>query len=44
LRGEDGVVGLELLHERLKAVLGIKGRSRFVPHVTLLRDKRRLLP
>jgi len=44
LRGEDGVVGLELLHERLKAVLGINGRSRFVPHVTLLRDKRRLLP
>jgi 2'-5' RNA ligase len=44
LRGEDGVVGLELLHEKLKAVLGIKRTSRFVPHVTLLRDKRRLLP
>ena len=44
LRGEDGVVGLELLHEKLKAVLGIRCTSRFVPHVTLLRDKRRLLP
>ena len=31
LRGEDGVVGLELLHEKLKAVLGIKRTSRFVP-------------
>ena len=43
LRGEDGVVGLELLHEKLKAVLGIRCTSRFVPHVTLLRDKYRLL-
>ena len=44
LRGEEGVVGLELLHENLKALLGIKRTGRFVPHVTLLRDKRRLLP
>jgi RNA 2',3'-cyclic 3'-phosphodiesterase len=44
LRGEEGVVGLELLHENLKAVLGIKRTSRFVPHLTLLRDKYRLLP
>jgi RNA 2',3'-cyclic 3'-phosphodiesterase len=43
LRGEEGVVGLELLHENLKAVLGIKRTRRFVPHVTLLRDKYRLL-
>ena len=31
LRGGEGVVGLELLHEKLKAVLGIKRTSRFVP-------------
>ena len=37
------MVGLELLHEELKAVLGISRTRRFVPHVTLLRDKRRLL-
>ena len=43
LRGEEGVVGLELLHENLRAVLGNKRTRRFVPHVTLLRDKRRLL-
>ena len=48
LRGEDGVTGLELLHEHLKVALGIKGTTldppSFVPHVTLLRDKHRLLP
>lgn len=44
LRGEEGVIGLELLHDKLKAALGIKRSTRFVPHVTLLRDKRRLLP
>lgn len=47
LRGEDGVIGLEMLHEHLKAALGIKGtkvdRPSFVPHLTLLRDKHRLL-
>jgi len=43
LRGEEGVIGLELLHENLTAALCIK-RTSFVPHVTLLRDKRRLLP
>jgi RNA 2',3'-cyclic 3'-phosphodiesterase len=48
LRGEEGVVGLEMLHEHLKVALGIKGKklrqASFTPHVTLLRDKRRLLP
>jgi len=47
LRGEEGVVGLEMLHEHLKVALGIKGRKldrlSFTPHVTLLRDKHRLL-
>jgi 2'-5' RNA ligase len=44
LRGEDGVIGLELLHESLSAALCMKRTRSFVPHVTLLRDKRRLLP
>lgn len=47
LRGEEGVVGLEMLHQHLKAALGITGRklerAGFVPHVTLLRDKHRRL-
>lgn len=47
LRGGDGVTGLEMLHEHLKAALDIKGKkleqASFVPHVTLLRDKHRLL-
>ncbi len=39
LRGDDGVVGLERLHQSLRVSLrmaGIKSRSRFTPHVTLL--------
>lgn len=44
LRGEEGVVGLELLYENLTAALCIRGTRSFVPHVTLLRDKRHLLP
>ncbi len=43
LRGEEGVIGLELLYENLSAALCMKGTRSFVPHVTLLRDKRRLL-
>lgn len=45
LRGEEGVIGLEMLHEQLKVALGIKSKKfdqfRFTPHVTLLRDKHR---
>jgi 2'-5' RNA ligase len=44
LRGEEGVIGLELLCEKLKAALCMKHTRSFVPHVTLLRDKRHLLP
>ena len=44
LRGEEGVVGLELLYENLSAALCMKRTRSFVPHVTLLRDKRHLLP
>ena len=44
LRGEEGVIGLELLYENLTAALCMKGTRSFVPHVTLLRDKRHLLP
>ncbi len=47
LRGQDGVVGLEMLHLQLASVLGLAKRksagATFTPHVTLLRD-RRLLP
>ncbi|SEP09574.1 2'-5' RNA ligase [Rhodospirillales bacterium URHD0017] len=44
LRGEEGVIGLELLYENLGAALCIKRTRSFVPHVTVLRDKRYLLP
>ena len=44
LRGEEGVVGLELLYENLSAALCARRMGTFVPHVTLLRDKRHLLP
>jgi 2'-5' RNA ligase len=44
LRGEEGVIGLEWLHENLAAALCMRGTRSFVPHVTLLRDKRHLLP
>ena len=44
LRGEEGVVGLEVLYENLTAALCMKSTRSFVPHVTLLRDKRHLLP
>lgn len=44
LRGGEGVIGLELLYESLSAALCMKHTRRFVPHVTLLRDKQRLLP
>ena len=46
LRGHDGVAGLEMLHAKLGNALGIASRksagAAFTPHVTLLRDKRRL--
>ena len=44
LRGEEGVIGLELLYESLSAALCMKRTRSFVPHVTLLRDRRHLLP
>jgi RNA 2',3'-cyclic 3'-phosphodiesterase len=44
LRGEEGVVGLELLYDNLSAALCRRRMRSFVPHVTLLRDKRHLLP
>jgi len=44
LRGGEGAIGLELLYDNLLAALCIKRVRSFVPHVTLLRDKRRLLP
>jgi 2'-5' RNA ligase len=47
LTGAEGIAGLEMLHERLQAVLALPGRrpprSAFTPHMTLLRDER-LLP
>lgn len=46
LGGEEGVIGLRMLHEHLKASLLVKGmrrRSGFTPHMTLLRDKRLVL-
>jgi RNA 2',3'-cyclic 3'-phosphodiesterase len=44
LRGEEGVIGLEMLYENLSTALCMRRVRRFVPHVTLLRDKRHLLP
>lgn len=48
LRGQDGVVGLEMLHLQLASVLGLARRrsasATFTPHVTLLRDERLLPP
>jgi 2'-5' RNA ligase len=40
LRGDDGVIGLEILQQRLSDVLDGRPRQarRFTPHVTLLRD------
>ena len=46
LCGEDGVEGLKITHEQLKASLLVKSarrRSGFTPHMTLLRDKRLVL-
>jgi 2'-5' RNA ligase len=44
LCGEEGVSGLEILHDRLDAALGNRRTRRtaksFTPHMTLLRDKR----
>lgn len=43
LRGDEGVVGLERLHQSLHVSLrmaGIKSPSRFTPHVTLLYGER----
>jgi 2'-5' RNA ligase len=46
LRGQEGVAGLEMLHQRLGGMLDVAGRRSaapaFTPHVTLLRDKRLL--
>jgi 2'-5' RNA ligase len=48
LCGRDGVAGLEMLHEHLKAALFVNGmkpvRSRFTPHMTLLRTRRLVRP
>jgi 2'-5' RNA ligase len=44
LRGEQGVAGLELLYENLSGALCMKRARRFVPHLTLLRDRRHRLP
>jgi len=44
LCGDDGVAGLEMLHEQLKSALIVERMalvaSSFTPHVTLLRDRR----
>jgi 2'-5' RNA ligase len=42
LRGDDGLIGLEILQQRLSDVLDGRPRQarRFTPHVTLLRDSR----
>ncbi len=43
LRGDEGVVGLERLHQSLRVSLrmaGMKSPSRFTPHVTLLYSER----
>jgi 2'-5' RNA ligase len=44
LRGGDGVIGLEILQQRLSDVLDGRPRQArpFTPHVTLLRDSRRI--
>jgi 2'-5' RNA ligase len=48
LGGREGVAGLEMLHEHLKAALFVDGmkpvRSTFTPHMTLLRAKRLVQP
>jgi len=46
LCGEEGVEGLKMTYEQLKTSLLVKGlrrRSAFTPHMTLLRDKRLVL-
>jgi 2'-5' RNA ligase len=46
LCGGDGVAGLEMLHEHLKAAMVVDGTRRtpaFTPHMTLLRDRRHVL-
>jgi 2'-5' RNA ligase len=42
LRGDDGLIGLEILQQRLSDVLDGRPRQarRFTPHMTLLRDSR----
>jgi RNA 2',3'-cyclic 3'-phosphodiesterase len=43
LTGEEGVIGLRLLHNALAAALarsGLGGRRKFVPHMTVMRDRR----
>jgi RNA 2',3'-cyclic 3'-phosphodiesterase len=45
LRGDDGVVGLEILYRSLGVAMrraGLKPRLDFAPHLTLLYDNRRL--
>jgi RNA 2',3'-cyclic 3'-phosphodiesterase len=45
LRGDDGVVGLTMLHQSLGSAMrtvGLKARLDFTPHVTLLYDDRRI--
>jgi RNA 2',3'-cyclic 3'-phosphodiesterase len=45
LRGDDGVVGLTMLHQSLGIAMrraGLKARLDFTPHITLLYDDRRI--
>jgi 2'-5' RNA ligase len=44
LRGDDNLIGLEILHQRLNDALDDRPRParRFTPHVTLLRDAHRV--
>ena len=44
LRGADGVIGLDVLHQRLSDALDGQPQParRFTPHLTLLRDRYRV--
>ncbi|UYN93222.1 MAG: 2'-5' RNA ligase family protein [Enhydrobacter sp.] len=44
LAGDDSVIGLEILHQRLSDAFDARPRQarRFKPHLTLLRDRQRL--
>lgn len=42
--GEDGVIGVDMLHERLAEALGSARRAQFTPHMTLLYGSGPLTP